>query len=67
MCGSPTADTSATLRLAQSGSVWKAGLSSNSEQPLPAPFHAVSAQPRPLPVRVSEVPPTAVTYFDDAG
>src|SRR6266545_7680403 len=65
--GSPTAETSATVRRAQPGSAWNTGLASNAEQPLPAPLHAVSVHPRPPPERTSEVPPTAVTYCDDAG
>ena len=35
--------------------------------PLPAPLHAVSVQPRVLDAVLSEVPPTAVTWGDDAG
>src|SRR6266540_941530 len=47
--GSPTAETSATVRRAQPGSAWNTGLASNAEQPLPAPLHAVSVHPRPSP------------------
>ena len=39
-----------------------------SEQPLPLLSHALSVQPRRArDERRSEVPPTAVTHFDDAG
>ncbi len=80
MAGSATALTSATERPAQSTADWKAGLGSTSEQPEPgAPqccppspstvvaFHTDSPQPRALPSRTSEVPPTAVTYGEEAG
>jgi hypothetical protein len=36
-------------------------------QPLPAPLHTVSLQPRVLLARLSDVPPTAVTYCEAAG
>src|SRR5487761_1719483 len=66
--GSATADTSVVIRFAQPGSCCQAGLGSYSEQPDPPPVQAVSAQPRVvLESRVSEVPPTEVTYGDDAG
>jgi hypothetical protein len=53
--------------LAQPESFCHAGFGSNAEQPLPAPDHAVSLQPRALLADVSVVPPTPVTYCDDAG
>ncbi|WP_378208213.1 hypothetical protein [Amycolatopsis plumensis] len=46
---------------------WNAGFATLVEQPLPAPLHAVSVQPRVPPPWVSEVPPTAVTYCEEAG
>ena len=52
---------------------WKAGLATTVEQPEPVPsvklvvFQTFSLQPRALLAVVSEVPPTAVTYFDVAG
>src|SRR5581483_1589685 len=67
--GSATAETSATLRREQLASVCHAGLASYALQPLPAPLHAVSVAFR-VPVAVNccrLVPPTAVTYGDDAG
>ena len=67
MAGSATADTSATVRFAHSASVWKLGFGSKPEQPLPAPLHTLSSQPRALLEWLSEVPPTAVTYCDEAG
>ena len=67
VCGSATADTSATVRLAQPASVCTVGLPSNAEQPLPAPLHAVSDQPRVFCACSSEVPPTDVTNLDAAG
>src|SRR5436305_8212888 len=62
-----TADTSATVRLAQPESVCHDGFGSTTLQPLPAPDHAVSDQPLALLACVSAVPPAAVTYGDDAG
>jgi hypothetical protein len=38
-----------------------------AEQPEPAPLHTVSLQPRVLLAATKDVPPTAVTYADDAG
>ena len=74
MAGSATAETSASARLAQPVvmPLWKAGLATYVEQPEPAPsvelvFQTVSVQPRVLLAVVSEVPPTAVTYFEVAG
>jgi hypothetical protein len=37
------------------------------EQPLPLSLHADSVKPRADEVRVSVVPPTAVTHFEEAG
>ena len=48
-------------------SVCQDGLASYFEQPLPAPFHTVSVQPRERLSRLSVVPPTAVTYGEAAG
>ena len=67
MFGSATAATSATVRRAQPASVCHVGLEMNALQPLPAPFHTVSVNPRALAARLSEVPPTAVTNWDAAG
>src|SRR5262249_4426489 len=62
-----TALTSATVRRVQPVSCCQVGLATTAEQPLPAPFHTVSVQPRP-PVAVRRlVPPTAVTNRDAAG
>src|SRR3954449_12094890 len=66
--GSATAETSATVRFAQPVSVCQAGLGSKALQPLPAPDHADSVQPRAVEgLRVSDVPPTAVRNGEDAG
>ncbi len=65
--GSATAATSATVRREQPLSVCHDGLDSYELQPDPAPLHTVSDQPRALLARESDVPPTAVTYCDDAG
>src|SRR3954452_19327412 len=66
--GSATADTSATVRRAQPVSVWYDGFASKALQPLPAPSHADSLQPRAVPAaRVRDVPPTAVRNGDAAG
>ena len=65
--GSASAETSATVRLAQPVSCCQDGLGSYDEQPLPAPDHALSVQPRELDAWVSVVPPTAVTYCEAAG
>ena len=48
-------------------SLWKAGFFSYAEQPLPAPLHAVSDQPRALLAGNKLVPPTLVTDGDEAG
>ncbi len=66
MFGSASADTSATVRFEQPEPVCQDGLGSNAEQPEPAPDHAVSLHPRKFDARVSDVPPTAVTYPYDA-
>jgi hypothetical protein len=65
--GSATAETSATVRRAQPVSVCHAGFGSNALQPLPAPLHADSIQPRAFAAVVSDVPPTAVTSGEAAG
>src|SRR5205809_2453761 len=65
--GSAIADTSAAARMLQPGSCCQLGLANTVLQPLPAPLHAVSLQPRALPSRTRWVPPTAVTCGDDAG
>src|SRR3954468_4182959 len=53
--GSATAETSPTVRLAQPASVCHVGLGSKALQPLPAPDHAHSVQPRAVAVsRVSD-------------
>ena len=59
--GSATADTSASLRLAQPVSCCHAGLAMKAEQPLPAPDQAVSLKPRAPKEYRRDVPPTAVT------
>src|SRR5436305_14481367 len=65
--GSATADTSAVVLRGQPLSCCQGGFGENLEQPEPAPFHAVSVQPRALFARRSEVPPTAVTNREAAG
>src|ERR1041384_4254463 len=65
--GSAIAETSATVRRAQPVSVCHDGLAYTVLQPLPAPLHAVSVQPRLLAAVRSDVPPTAMTWGDDAG
>src|SRR5690349_19488781 len=66
--GSATAETSATVRWsAQPISVCHAGLAYTVLQPLPAPLHAVSLQPRALDPFLRLVPPTAITWGDEAG
>src|SRR5690348_16696354 len=67
--GSATAETSASARLAQPvlKLAWPESAALNAEQPLPAPLHPVSVQPRVPPPWVRWVPPTAVTKCDDAG
>src|SRR5437763_9384155 len=66
--GSATADTSASPRPVRVVlPVCQVGFDSYAEQPEPEPFQADSVQPRAVPLRVSEVPPTVVTYRDEAG
>jgi hypothetical protein len=65
--GLPTADTSASMRFLQVGSVCQLGLAISALQPLPPPLQAPSAQPRDDAEVVSEVPPTATTPADVAG
>src|SRR5215467_5304543 len=67
--GSASADASASARLAHPvlNDAWPDSAGFFVEQPLPAPDHAVSDQPRELVACTSEVPPTAVTKCDDAG
>src|SRR5262249_49955203 len=73
LCGSPTADTSLSVRSRQPASsvsspVCQAGLAHPSAHPDPVPSQAVSVQPR-LVVRAlsSDVPPTETTNCEDAG
>jgi hypothetical protein len=67
--GSATADTSASARRAHPvDTVCQVGFVSKAEQPEPAPLHARSVHPRVVvAARLSEVPPTAVTYREVAG
>src|SRR5450759_1620017 len=67
--GSATAETSAIARLAQPVLAEEAAARAvlYSEHPEPAPDQTVSVQPRVLPALLRLVPPTAVTYEDDAG
>src|SRR5204863_1770406 len=65
--GSATAETSAIVRREQPVSCCQLGLAYTVLQPLPAPLHTVSVQPRVLLAVLSDVPPTAVTCGDDAG
>ena len=73
--GSATAETSATVRLAQPVSFCHDGLAEYAEQPEPAPPlalftepHTLSTQPRAFDVDfASDVPPTAMTLGDAAG
>jgi hypothetical protein len=64
---------SATLRPGQAVSCCQAGLSMCAEQDAPAPWgrsvepQAVSVQPRAVSLRVTEVPPTAMTEVRSAG
>src|SRR2546430_14070358 len=67
VAGSAPADTSATVLRAQPVSCCQLGLGDCAAQPEPAPFQAVSVQPRALLERRSEVPPTAVTNRELAG
>jgi hypothetical protein len=65
--GSPIADTSASMRLAQLLSVCQLGFGMTALQPLPPLFQAVSAQPRDDEDVFSVVPPTASTPAEVAG
>src|SRR5438552_18991254 len=66
--GLASAETSVYVRfLPQSGSDCQAGFGSYGAQPLPAPAHADSDQPRSLPSLCRYVPPTAMTYCEAAG
>src|SRR5262245_4658855 len=66
--GSATADSSAVLRIGHCRSRCHAGLATNAEQPLPAPLHASSVQPRdPGPWCSRLVPPTAISLERRAG
>src|SRR5690348_10808567 len=67
--GSATAATSATARLAQPVATPACPASAGlyAEQPEPEPLHTVSDQPRVPLARLRVVPPTAVTYRDEAG
>src|SRR3982751_2080298 len=67
VAGSATADTSATVLCAQPVSCCQGGFGIPAERPEPAPLPAVSAQPRVVLARRSEVPPTAVTNRELAG
>ena len=55
------------VRLAQMLSLCHAGFATNALQPPPLADQSVSDQPRALPSRASDVPPTAMTCDDDAG
>ena len=56
------------IRFPHPESVCQAGLGSSIEQPDPDPVHTDSVQPRgTLAFRVSDVPPTEVTYGEVAG
>src|SRR3954462_1560667 len=66
--GSATADTSAVaLRVHPVTALSCQTSAFDVEQPLPAPLHALSAQPRALEARRRCVPPTATTCEKDAG
>src|SRR3954453_3940460 len=66
--GAATAETWENVRFPQPVSVCQDGLGSKALQPLPAPDHADSVQPRAVDVlRVSDVPPTAVRNGEEAG
>src|ERR671936_952584 len=66
--GSATAETSATVRREHPESVCQEGFVTWELQPLPAPLHALSDQPRRVaPSAVRLVPPTATTYREAAG
>ena len=65
--GSPTAATSASMRIEQLLSVCQLGFEMTALHPLPPLFHAVSAQPREDEELASDVPPTATTPAEVAG
>src|SRR5271156_234785 len=65
--GSATAETSPTVRRVQPRSVCHDGFAKMALQPLPVLLHAVSLHPRALLAETRLVPPTAITYGDDAG
>jgi hypothetical protein len=65
--GSATAETSTSARIEHAVSVSQLGLLTIWLQPLPPPFHALSAQPRVDDDCESEVPPTATTPVQLAG
>jgi hypothetical protein len=67
--GSATAETSATVRREQPLSACQVGLEEKALQPLPAPLHTVSVALRVpvFPDCCKLVPPTAVTYGEEAG
>ncbi len=50
------------VRLVQPGPSARPAWAPELEQPLLAPLHTVSVQPRALPSAASSVPPTAVTF-----
>src|ERR1700685_2711122 len=55
------------VRFAQPVSDCQAGFAMYALQPPPLALHTVSDQPRALPSRASDVPPTATTCDEDAG
>src|SRR5258706_9866159 len=66
--GSATAETSASIRCAQPVSCCQDGFPKYALQPLPAPLHALSVQPRLVPAAPMRlVPPTATTCPSAAG
>src|SRR5437763_340436 len=67
--GSALAEMSASMRPPQASvtPVCQLGLGWPRPQPLPAPFHADSDQPRVLPLRTRLVPPTATAPGAVAG
>ena len=69
VCGSPTAETSASMRKPQLVVAWgcQAGRGMKPLQPLPPLLHAVSLQPREPPPWLRVVPPTAITPAEVAG
>src|SRR5579859_5792844 len=67
VAGSPTAEMSATNRFMQPVSFCQVGFAWDLLHPLPAPLHAVSAQPRADADARSDVPPTERTAGDAAG